>query len=338
MDIITQGLLGGAMAQTVAQAPEVRRNMLIGVFAGLAADADVFISSTQDPLLTLEYHRQFTHSLLFIPFGALIVAGILWLFLRNKMPFLRIYLVCLLGYSLSGFIDACTSYGTQLLWPLSDKRIAFNIISIVDPLFTGPLLLLLLVALFKQQRQFAFIALAWCGFYLLFGAMQHERAVQLATQLITSRGQSAQTLVVKPTFGNLLVWRSLYINDQQIHIDGLRVGFGRSEIYVGETLARLDIQRDFAGLPKDSIQIDDIKRFSQFSNDFVAVHPDKSNVVGDMRYSLLPNSRIPLWGIELNEQQPQQHARFITFRHLDSLVRQQFLDMLTGSYPGTTIE
>ncbi len=278
MDIITQGLLGGAMAQTVAQAPEVRRNMFIGVFAGLAADADVFISSTQDPLLTLEYHRQFTHSLLFIPFGALFVAGILWLILRNKMPFTRIYLVCLLGYCLSGFIDACTSYGTQLLWPLSDQRIAFNIISIVDPLFTGPLLLL------------------------------------------------------------LLVWRSLYINDQQIHIDGLRVGFGSSQIYVGDKIARLDMQRDFAGLPGDSIQIDDIERFSRLSNDFVAVHPDKANVVGDMRYSLLPNSSIPLWGIEINEQLPQEHARFITFRNLDALVRQQFLDMLTGNYPGTTIE
>lgn len=338
MDILTQGLLGSAMAQTVAQPQDVRRTMLMGMFAGLAADADVLIQSSQDPLLTLEFHRQFTHSLLFIPLGALIVAAVMWLLLRKQLPFRRIYLVSLLGYSLSGFIDACTSYGTQLLWPISDTRFAFNIISIVDPVFTGILIIFLLLAWFKQHRRFAVLALAGCAAYLLVGVIQHQRAMTLASQFIEQRGHSAQRLVVKPTFGNLLVWRALYVNDQAIHVDGLRVGISDVRIYPGATLPQLNPQRDFPGLPEGSVLLRDIERFRHFSDAFIALHPDLPHVVGDVRYSLLANSPKPLWGIAVDVQQPQQHASFMTFRELSSEARQQFIDMLTGKYPGVLIE
>ena len=39
------------------------------------------------------------------------------------------YLFCLLGYATHGMLDACTSYGTQLLWPFTNHRYAFNTIS-----------------------------------------------------------------------------------------------------------------------------------------------------------------------------------------------------------------
>ena len=42
----------------------------IGFLSGLAPDLDIFIRSESDPLLFLEFHRQFTHSLIFIPFVA----------------------------------------------------------------------------------------------------------------------------------------------------------------------------------------------------------------------------------------------------------------------------
>jgi inner membrane protein len=45
-----------------------------GMAGGLAADLDILIYSNTDPLLFLTFHRQFTHSLIFIPFGGLITA------------------------------------------------------------------------------------------------------------------------------------------------------------------------------------------------------------------------------------------------------------------------
>ena len=70
MDVITQGLLGGVVAQSVADRNEKKRATLIGVFSGLLADADILIRSSDDPLLNIEFHRHFTHSLFFVPFGA----------------------------------------------------------------------------------------------------------------------------------------------------------------------------------------------------------------------------------------------------------------------------
>lgn len=77
MDLLTQGLLGGVLAQSVARKEEKKLATLVGIAAGLLADADVLISSSSDPLLNIEYHRHFTHSLLFIPFGAAIALALL---------------------------------------------------------------------------------------------------------------------------------------------------------------------------------------------------------------------------------------------------------------------
>ena len=151
MDLFTQGLLGATMAQAGAQQRETRIATGIGFVAGIAADADILIQSEQDPLLNIEFHRHFSHSLFFVPFGALIVAMVLWFLLRRRLSFARLYFFTLLGYCLSGVLDAFTSYGTHLLWPLSNERVAWSIISVIDPIFTLILLVAAIIAFKKKQ-------------------------------------------------------------------------------------------------------------------------------------------------------------------------------------------
>jgi len=153
MDIVTQALLGASMAQTIAHKQHMRVAAIIGLFAGVLADADVLIQSPNDPLLMLEYHRHFSHSVFFIPLGALLAALLAWPLARKHLHFGQIYLFALMGYMLSGFIDACTSYGTYLFWPLYPQAVSFNIIAIIDPLFTLILLLTLVFAM-KNASQF----------------------------------------------------------------------------------------------------------------------------------------------------------------------------------------
>jgi inner membrane protein len=62
----------------------------------------------------------------------------------------------------------------------------------------------------------------------------------------------------------------------------------------------------------------------------VALHPQQVNVLGDVRYALLPNSVAPLWGIELDVTQPDRHVAFLTFRQTDAALRRAFLAMLRG--------
>jgi membrane-bound metal-dependent hydrolase YbcI (DUF457 family) len=44
--------------------------------------------------------------------------------------------MCSLGYATHAILDVATSYGTFLLWPFIEIRYSWNIISIVDPLFS----------------------------------------------------------------------------------------------------------------------------------------------------------------------------------------------------------
>ena len=84
MDPITQGTIGAVLPQALG-----KKNLgivaLLGFLSGMAPDLDIFIRSSTDPLLSLEYHRQFTHSIVFIPFGGLICA--LFLFVVFKINF-----------------------------------------------------------------------------------------------------------------------------------------------------------------------------------------------------------------------------------------------------------
>lgn len=91
MDILTQGLLGGVLAQSVAGKNEKKIATFAGVVAGLLADADILIRSSSDPLLNIEYHRHFSHSLLFIPIGAAIALIILWPLLHRHIATKRLY-------------------------------------------------------------------------------------------------------------------------------------------------------------------------------------------------------------------------------------------------------
>ena len=65
MDPLSQAAIGAAAAQSGSKASTMRHALWIGALAGMAPDLDVLIQSNTDPLLALEYHRQFTHSLFF---------------------------------------------------------------------------------------------------------------------------------------------------------------------------------------------------------------------------------------------------------------------------------
>jgi len=332
MDILTQGLLGGVLAQSAAKKDETKLATFIGVIAGLLADADIFIYSSNDPLLNIEFHRHFTHSLFFIPFGAAIATVLLWPFLKKRISIKRIYLYSLLGYSMSGVLDACTSYGTHLLWPFTDERIAFNIISIIDPVFTLCLFVTLLYGLRVKRQRIAHVGLLLAASYLLLGYVQLQRAASLADNLITSRGHEVSKRLVKPTLANILLYRSVYVYKDRIYVDAIRLGiFSESKLFPGESVEKLSIDNHFPDLEKTSVLYHDIQRFKLFSDNYAAINPAQKNIIGDIRYSMLPTSINPLWGIVIDKEEPEKHADYQFFRDSSQQIRQKFLKMLMGT-------
>ncbi len=292
----------------------------------MLADADILIRSTNDPLLNIEFHRHFSHSLIFIPIGGLLAAVILWPFLRKHLSFGRILFFTLLGYATSGLLDACTSYGTQLLWPFSDARIAWRIIAIIDPVFSLILIIAIIFTIRKRKPRASQIGLLLAGSYLLFGFWQHQNAFDAATRLAEQRGHTVDRMMVKPTMANLVLWRSVYESEGIFFVDGIRVGlWSENRIYAGG-----QAKRYIPELNPDAALQHDIERFLYFSEDYVITDLERENVLVDLRYSMLPNGLSPLWGIDMNVDTPGQHAQFINFRDRSSNTRQRFIGMLLG--------
>jgi inner membrane protein len=330
MDPFAQGLAGAALASTIIRKKEETRvALVVGFLAGLAADLDVFIRSSEDPLLRLEFHRQFTHSLLFIPLGGLLVTLALWPFLRGKINLRRIWTYATLGYGTHGLIDACTSYGTYLLWPFSDIRVAWNNVSIIDPVFSLGVLLFLSIAFFRRKPRLAHYGFAFGIVWLLLGVIQRERAGSVARGVAEGRGHEVERLVVKPTIFNNLLWRSTYLSDESIYADAIRLHlFSEPTIHHGGSVPLLDFDTLASAYGTDSRAYRDTLRFTHFSDGFVARKPSDPNVIGDFRYSLLPNTLDPVWGIRIDPAHPNGSTSFENFRQVDSATWSAFLEML----------
>ncbi|WP_373082610.1 metal-dependent hydrolase [Zhongshania sp.] len=316
MDPLTQGLLGAtAVANSrIAKAPRGAA-LGLGFLGGMAADLDVLIRSSSDPLLFLEFHRQFTHSLVFIPLGGILCGLVLHALFAKRKGFSRwqSILFCTLGYATHALLDACTTYGTQLYWPFSNERVSWNIMSIVDPLYTLPIALLLGISLSLQRAWLARIALFWVFAYPTIGWWQRDRAESIGRELAASRQHQVLSLSAKPSFANLLLWKVIYRTPDAFYVDAVRMGI-KPKVIEGAAVAPLDIPRDLPWLQAGSQQAIDLERFRWFSQDYIALAADNSHRVIDLRYSLLPNEIEALWSIELSPSNSEQHVRYITQR------------------------
>ena len=329
MDPLSQGTVGAAFAQSAANKTNIVKVSVIGFLAGLAPDLDVFIRSSTDPVLFLEYHRQFTHSLIFIPIGALIVSAFIFPLVRKSLSFKTTYVASFLGYATHGVLDACTSYGTLLFWPFSNERITWNNISIVDPLLTIPALILLALALKTNRRRFSFFALGWIVSYLALGFVQYDRALSSGLKLAQSRGHSAERMTLKPSFGNLILWKSIYQHEDRFYVDAIRTG--RTLTWCsGENIKIFDYQYHLPDLEKNSQQMKDIERFRWFSQDYLGFDGD-NKLVTDVRYSMIPNRITPMWGLVIDERRgANEHAVWWASRDLDDESLTLFKKMLLG--------
>jgi inner membrane protein len=301
MDLVTQGVIGAAAAQAVV-GPRIRsRAWLVGAIGGLLPDADVFIRSAADPLLAIEYHRQFTHSFVFIPAAGLI-AALPWIATRSGRAEWRGVLAAgIVGAATHGLLDACTTYGTQLFWPFASTRVAWDWISIVDPVFTLTLLIGTIIAARRARRRPAAIALAIALAYIGLGAIQHARALAFQQEMAARRGHGPSRGEAFPTLANNIVWRSLYQVGDSLYADRIRVPWFGAPTGVAGTSVRLMDEHDLSETERRNPRIiEDFRRFAWFSSQWVARAPGDTTVIGDVRYSLSTNGFDPIWGVRFH--------------------------------------
>ena len=170
-------LVARATAGKDAAPRSLPRRVAAGFFACAAPDLD-FVVSWFGPVAYLELHRGPTHSLLLLPFWALVFSWVLAKILREPGGWRALYGVTAIGIALHIAGDLITSYGTMILWPLSDMRPGIGTTFIIDLWFSGIILLgLLLSACFFRSRTPAVtMSIVLCA-YVGFKAILKERAL-----------------------------------------------------------------------------------------------------------------------------------------------------------------
>ena len=316
MDPVSQGLVGSVACQIISNKKKLLVITVISFLSALAPDLDIFIRSKDDPILFLEFHRQFTHSLIFIPIGGLLCALFFNLFIPKvlNMPFKHIYIICTLAYGTHGILDAFTSYGTQLLWPFTDERISWHLISVIDPIFTIPILLFIMTAVIKNKKLYSYFALGWLVIYIFLSYIQQHRATTLINEIISQRNHFGTRLIVKPSFANIIVWKTLYESDNYYYIDAIRLT-SNSKFIPGTKTKKLNIEESFPWLDRKSKQAIDIERFRWFSDNYLSQSQKYPLQIMDVRFTSLPHTLSPLWSIELDpEIDSSSHVKYITNR------------------------
>ena len=331
MDPVSQGLFGAVFSQSASNKKELKKATIIGFGAGMLADIDIFIRSSADPLIAVEYHRQFTHSLIFIPLGGLIAALIFRLFFRKKIKFSQIYLYSTIGYATHCFLDACTTYGTELFWPFSDMKVALSSISVIDPVFTLVLAAFVIIGFKRRSVNISRIGILFCISYLMFGFYQHGRAEKFLLNAAALRGHSVEKIIVHPTLGNLVLWRGVYQSGDRFYVDAVRAGiFSDEKLYQGSSIKKFDIKNLNSEIENGSVLFNDIVRFNHFTSGFLVISPGTTDLIGDLRYSAIPNGIQPLWGIQIDTENPGQHVDLINTVGINKRKKSIFINMIRG--------
>lgn len=307
MDPVTQGLLGSAVAQAFTQHKLRGQAAAIGAVAGIVPDLDILIRSSEaNPLLGIYYHRHFTHSLFFIPFGGAIVALIFLLIfptLRKRWPW--VFAAAILGYATHGILDAFTSYGTLLYWPFSLERVHWDLIAIIDPFYTGVLLLGVILSIGFRQRHFAIIALILSGFYLGFNAYLHHKASLAQDTLITKRGDISKNRRVMPLIFHPFIWRSLYRDANTIHVDNIGLHLmGNSHTVPVANLSLFKTNALPNYIKNSPSLMQDYAIFNWFSDGYLSNVSTNPLTLADARYIFGSPHPVALWGIRFVKDKP----------------------------------
>ena len=154
MDSLTQATLGAAVGEAVLGKKLGNRAVAWGLLFGTLPDLDVIVSPFLDNARQLVFHRGASHSVLLMVLVSLALTKPLAKFWqKEKISPARAGWFVFLVWCTHVLIDCFTVYGTSVLWPFSETRVAFNNLFIIDPLYTLPLLVSLVWLCFCRSKK-----------------------------------------------------------------------------------------------------------------------------------------------------------------------------------------
>lgn len=216
VDSVTQAALGAAVGGAVLGRRLGRKAIVVGALLGTLPDLDVLIDYG-DAVANVTEHRGFSHSLFVLTgLGSLLALLSAYFFPTTEQRPIRFrhwwwfYVLCLTTHPL---LDSLTTYGTQLFWPLDMPPLAWPVVFIIDPLYTLPLLIALLVGLTTQRvRNACAVGLLVSSGYLLLAAGAKWSVEQRLAPVLVEQGLQHAPRLVQPTPFNTVLWRATVVD------------------------------------------------------------------------------------------------------------------------------
>ncbi|MCP4052729.1 MAG: metal-dependent hydrolase [Mesoflavibacter sp.] len=210
MDSLTQATLGAVIGEVLLGKKIGNKGAIIGAVIATIPDLDVVLLPFYSELERLSIHRGFSHSILLSFIGAILIAFILskvsW---TRQISYLRLCVFSWLALFTHMLLDAFTTYGTQLFLPFSNYRVSFDSINIVDPIYTLPLLIGLLMSIWvfrnkSNRNRFSKIGLTVSTIYLLSTLWIKHAVYQKFDTLLKAENIAYKTLLTVPVkFGSV---------------------------------------------------------------------------------------------------------------------------------------
>jgi len=225
MDSITQIVLGAACGEAVLGKKIGNKALLFGAIGGTIPDLDVFLGDLlySNAIQAMAFHRGIMHSIFFSILASLFLGSFFkFIFSRgsklnivSKSQWIKLFFLSLLTHSL---LDCFTAYGTQLFSPFSDYRVAFNTISVVDPLYTLPFLISLILLMFFNRQSnlraiFLKIGFVVSSCYILFTVTNKCYVNYIFKQSLKDNNIDYLRFRSQPTILNNFLWYSIIETD-----------------------------------------------------------------------------------------------------------------------------
>lgn len=211
MDSLTQIVLGAAVGEAVLGRKVGNKAMLYGAIAGTIPDLDTFVGYITDTVTAIEIHRGFSHSIVFSVLFAPVFGWIISKIERRSAATWKDWSWLMFwGLFTHPILDSFTTWGTQLFWPL-DIRLDFKSIFVIDPLYTLPFIIFLILAMrskkgSKKRRIYNNLGLIISSAYLLLTLVLKGISYQKFENALENQNISYRQIETKPSPFNTILW------------------------------------------------------------------------------------------------------------------------------------
>jgi len=220
LDSLTQIVLGASVGEVVLGKKVGNKAILWGAIAGTLPDLDVLFRYFTDEISSTQMHRGFSHSIVF----AVLIAPLLgWIakkihFKLKEVSFkdwTKLFFWTTVTHPL---LDAHTTWGTQFFWPFN-YRLAYQNIFVVDPLYTLPFLMFLIIVMTlkkdnPKRSKFNTVGLSVSSTYLLLTLIFKWISFQEFKEGLENQKIEYVEIDTKPSPLNSILWSSLIETDK----------------------------------------------------------------------------------------------------------------------------